>query len=140
MGPEKQDGRGGALEPTRKRKRHCSPPATSGVAAGEAGDCETQRDFSCFDIARWLRWELCSRWRRGLQHSARNDFLTLQLPADWGLPNFRLHPETREEFFVAEMPIHVTFSTDAKGQVTGALIYPPRGQHGIQTRRVNVGK
>ena len=69
-----------------------------------------------------------------------NDFLTLQLPADWGLPNFRLHPETREEFFVAEMPIHVTFSTDAKGQVTGALIYPPRGQHGIQTRRVNVGK
>jgi len=62
--------------------------------------------------------------------------LTLLAPVDWGLPKFRLHPESKDEFFVSEMPMHVTFQTGDKGNVTGALIYPPRGQHGIPTTKI----
>ena len=64
-----------------------------------------------------------------------DDHLTLRLPVDWGLPQFRLHPETTQEFFVTEMPIHVTFETDANRNITRALFYPPRGQHGIQATK-----
>jgi D-alanyl-D-alanine-carboxypeptidase/D-alanyl-D-alanine-endopeptidase len=59
------------------------------------------------------------------------DHLTIQVPAGWGLPKFRLRPESREDFFVAELPIRVTFRTDDQGHVNGLLIYPPRSQHAL---------
>ena len=37
------------------------------------------------------------------------DFLTMQMPVGWGLPKFRLRPESSRDFFVAELPIRVTF-------------------------------
>jgi serine-type D-Ala-D-Ala carboxypeptidase/endopeptidase len=65
------------------------------------------------------------------------DFLTLQLPIDWGLPIFRLRPESPTDFFVAELPVRVTFQTATDGQVNGVLVYPPRGQHGIPAKRID---
>jgi serine-type D-Ala-D-Ala carboxypeptidase/endopeptidase len=64
------------------------------------------------------------------------DFLTLQLPVDWGLPKFRLRPESSRDFFAAELPVRVTFQTDGEGRVNGVLVYPPRGQHGIPAKRM----
>jgi serine-type D-Ala-D-Ala carboxypeptidase/endopeptidase len=67
-------------------------------------------------------------------------FLTLQLPTSWGLPKFRLRPETSHDFFVAELPIRVTFRTAPGGPVTGILVYPPRGQHALPANRVTPAK
>ncbi|MFZ0297900.1 MAG: serine hydrolase [Candidatus Sulfotelmatobacter sp.] len=64
-----------------------------------------------------------------------NDFLIVQLPADWGLPKLRLRPETQRDFFVAELPVRVTFQTDSEGRVSGLLLYPPRGQHPLPANR-----
>ena len=64
------------------------------------------------------------------------DLLTLQLPVSWGLPKFRLRPETRTDFFVAELPVRVTFQTDAEGRINGLLLYPPRGQHALSAKKV----
>jgi len=44
------------------------------------------------------------------------DFLTIQMPVGWGLPKFRLRPESSRDFFVAELPIRVRFQTDTNGQ------------------------
>jgi len=63
------------------------------------------------------------------------NFLTLQTPIGWGLPKFRLRPESRTEFFVSELPIRVTFQMDSGGRVSGVLVYPPRGQRGIPAKR-----
>jgi D-alanyl-D-alanine-carboxypeptidase/D-alanyl-D-alanine-endopeptidase len=65
------------------------------------------------------------------------DFLTIQLPTDWGLPKLRLRPASRREFFVAELPLRAAFQTGSDGRVTGVLVYPPRGQHAILARRMS---
>jgi hypothetical protein len=65
------------------------------------------------------------------------DFLTIQMPVGWGLPKFRLRPESSRDFFVAELPIRVTFQADANGQVNGILVYPPRGQHALPAHRIS---
>jgi D-alanyl-D-alanine-carboxypeptidase/D-alanyl-D-alanine-endopeptidase len=62
-------------------------------------------------------------------------FLTLQLPPTWGLPKLRLRPESVRDFFVAELPLRVTFQTDGKGRVNGLLVYPPRGQRAVPATR-----
>jgi serine-type D-Ala-D-Ala carboxypeptidase/endopeptidase len=64
------------------------------------------------------------------------DFLTLQAPADWGLPKLRIRPESRHDFFAAELPLRVTFQTDDDGRVKGLLIYPPRGQKAVPAKRL----
>jgi D-alanyl-D-alanine-carboxypeptidase/D-alanyl-D-alanine-endopeptidase len=64
------------------------------------------------------------------------DFLTIQPPADWGLPKLRLRSESQRDFFVAELPLRVTFQSDDDGRVTGALVYPPRGQQPVLARRI----
>ncbi|MGA9306682.1 MAG: serine hydrolase [Candidatus Sulfotelmatobacter sp.] len=69
-----------------------------------------------------------------------SDFLTLQLPADWGLPKLRLRPETQRDFFVAELPVRVTFQTDSEGHVNGLLLYPPHGQHPLPANRIRSEK
>jgi len=66
-----------------------------------------------------------------------HDFLTIQLPTGWGLPKFRLCPEGRRDFFVAELPVRVTFQADSDGRVNGLLVYPPRGQHALVANRIN---
>jgi D-alanyl-D-alanine-carboxypeptidase/D-alanyl-D-alanine-endopeptidase len=66
------------------------------------------------------------------------DFLTIQMPVGWGLPKFRLRPESSRDFFVAELPIRVTFQTDTNGQVNGILVYPPRGQHALPAHRISL--
>jgi serine-type D-Ala-D-Ala carboxypeptidase/endopeptidase len=63
------------------------------------------------------------------------DFLTIQLPTDWGLPKLRLRSESLREFFVAELALRITFQTDSEGRVNGVLVYPPRGQHAIPANR-----
>jgi D-alanyl-D-alanine-carboxypeptidase/D-alanyl-D-alanine-endopeptidase len=73
-------------------------------------------------------------------HVRDNDFLTIQLPADWGLPKLRLRPESRQDFFVAELPVRVTFQTDSEGRVSGLLLYPPRGQHALSANRLRSEK
>ena len=62
-------------------------------------------------------------------------FPTILLPADWGLPKLRLRPEILRDFFAAELPLRVTFQTNADGQVGGPLIHPPRGQTAIPAKR-----
>lgn len=64
------------------------------------------------------------------------DFLTFEAPAEWGLPKLRIRPESRREFFASELPLRVTFESDADGRVTGMLIHPPRGQKAIPASRV----
>ncbi len=63
-------------------------------------------------------------------------FLTIAAPAEWGLPKQRLRPESSSNFFVAELPMRVTFETDAAGRATGIVIYPPRGQKGVPAKRL----
>jgi len=64
------------------------------------------------------------------------DFLTIELPADWGLPKLRLRAESQRDLFVAELPLRVTFQSNDHGRVTGALIYPPRGQQPVLAKRI----
>jgi CubicO group peptidase (beta-lactamase class C family) len=66
------------------------------------------------------------------------NFLTIQGPADWGLPKLRLRPETQRDFFVAELPLRVTFENDGNGRVNGLLVYPPRGQHAVPAKRIGL--
>jgi|SRR5580658_1076653 D-alanyl-D-alanine-carboxypeptidase/D-alanyl-D-alanine-endopeptidase len=68
------------------------------------------------------------------------DFLTIQLPPGWGLPKFRLRPESLRDFFVAELPVRVTFQTGSDGRVSGLLVYPPRGQHALSASRMHPEK
>jgi serine-type D-Ala-D-Ala carboxypeptidase/endopeptidase len=63
------------------------------------------------------------------------DFLTIQMPSSWGLPKLRLRPEGPRDFFVAEVPVRVTFQTDGERRVTGMLLYPPRGQQAMVAAR-----
>lgn len=63
-------------------------------------------------------------------------FLTFEAPGEWGLPKLRLRPESAQDFFVNELPLRVTFESDTAGAVTGALIYPPRGQKAIAAKRL----
>jgi serine-type D-Ala-D-Ala carboxypeptidase/endopeptidase len=65
-----------------------------------------------------------------------NDSLTIRSPAEWGLPKFRLHPESRQDFFVAELPMRVAFQFESDGSVKKMLVYPPRGQHAIAAVRL----
>src|SRR5205085_9586407 len=51
-----------------------------------------------------------------------NDFLTIESPADWGLPKLRIHPESQRDFFAAELSLRVTFKVDNNNLVTGLLI------------------
>jgi len=62
--------------------------------------------------------------------------LAIRAPAEWGLPKFTLHPESRQEFFVAELPMHVAFQFETDGSVKKVLIYPPRGQRSIPAVRL----
>jgi CubicO group peptidase (beta-lactamase class C family) len=64
------------------------------------------------------------------------DSLTLRSPAEWGLPKFRLHPENRQDFFLAELPMHVAFQFENDGSVKKMLVYPPRGQKPIPAVRL----
>ena len=66
-----------------------------------------------------------------------HNLLSIEMPPDWGLPKLRLHPQSRTDFFVAELPAHVTFQIAGDGHVSGALVYPPRGQHGIPAKRTS---
>lgn len=66
----------------------------------------------------------------------KGDFLTLELPVSWGLPEFRLRPESRQGFFVAELPIRATFQWGEGGHASGMLVYPPRGQRALPARRI----
>jgi len=64
------------------------------------------------------------------------DSLTLRSPAEWGLPKFRLHSENRQDFFVAELPMRVTFQFQSDGSAKKMLVYPPRGQRPILAVRL----
>jgi serine-type D-Ala-D-Ala carboxypeptidase/endopeptidase len=65
-----------------------------------------------------------------------HDFLTIQVPPGWGLPKFRLRPESRQDFFVADLPMRVIFQTGPNGRANELLVYPPRGQHALSAKRV----
>jgi hypothetical protein len=64
------------------------------------------------------------------------DSLTIRSPAEWGLPKFRLHAESRQDFFVAELPMRVAFQFESDGSVKKMVVYPPRGQHAIPAVRL----
>jgi hypothetical protein len=64
------------------------------------------------------------------------DSVAIRAPPEWGLPKFRLHPENRQDFFVAELPMRVAFQFESSGSVKKMIIYPPRGQHGVPAVRV----
>ena len=65
-----------------------------------------------------------------------NDFLTIESPADWGLPKLRIRPESEQDFFAAELPLRITFKMDNEGRVSGILIYPPRGQKAVPANKL----
>jgi serine-type D-Ala-D-Ala carboxypeptidase/endopeptidase len=68
------------------------------------------------------------------------DFLTIESPADWGLPKLRIRPESPQDFFAAELPLRVTFKIDSNKRVTGLLIYPPRGQKAVPANKLAADK
>jgi hypothetical protein len=68
------------------------------------------------------------------------DFLTIESPADWGLPKLRIRPEPPRDFFATELPVRVTFQTENDNRVSGLLIYPPRGQKAVPAKRLSSGK
>jgi D-alanyl-D-alanine-carboxypeptidase/D-alanyl-D-alanine-endopeptidase len=65
-----------------------------------------------------------------------SDSLAIRSPAEWGLPKFRLHPENRQDFFVAELPMRIAFEFESNGSVNKMLVYPPRGRHAIPAVRL----
>lgn len=65
------------------------------------------------------------------------DFLTIESPADWGLPKLRIRAESQQDFFAAELPLRVTFKIDNDNRVTSLLIYPPRGQKAVPANRLS---
>jgi len=65
-----------------------------------------------------------------------NDFLTIESPADWGLPKLRIRPESQRDFFASELPIRVTFQADPDGKVHSLTIYPPRGQKNVPANKL----
>jgi D-alanyl-D-alanine-carboxypeptidase/D-alanyl-D-alanine-endopeptidase len=67
------------------------------------------------------------------------NFLTIESPANWGLPKLRIRPETLLDFFATELPVRITFQVDNSGRVTGLLIYPPRGQKAVPATRLISG-
>jgi len=69
-----------------------------------------------------------------------NDFLTIEAPADWGLPKLRIRPESQRDFFATELPLRVTFQTGSDGKVHDLTIYPPRGQKGVPANKLAVDK
>ena len=69
---------------------------------------------------------------------AREDaFLTIVLPADWGLPKLRIRPESPRDFFATELALRITFQTNDAGNVIGLLLHPPRGQKVISATRAD---
>jgi CubicO group peptidase (beta-lactamase class C family) len=64
------------------------------------------------------------------------DFLTIESPADWGLPKLHIRPESQMDFFAAELPVRAMFKMDDKSRVTGLLIYPPRGQNAVPANKL----
>jgi len=64
------------------------------------------------------------------------DFLTIESPADWGLPKLRIRPESQMDFFAAELPVRVVFKVNNDSRVTGLLIYPPRGQNAVPANKL----
>ena len=66
-----------------------------------------------------------------------SDFLTIESPAEWGLPKLRIRPETERDFFAVELPLRVTFKIDSNGRATGLLIYPPRGQKAVPATKLS---
>jgi len=68
------------------------------------------------------------------------DFLTIESPADWGLPKLRIRPESQQDFFAAELPLRVAFKIDNDGRVSGILIYPPRGQKAVAAKKLPAAK
>lgn len=98
--------------------KHAEIDLDSAVLDGYAGEYEV-KDEGIFRIAR------------------QNNFLEIQLPTSWGLPKFRLRAENRKDFFVAELPVRITFRTESDGRVNGLLVYPPRGQHALSADRIN---
>jgi D-alanyl-D-alanine-carboxypeptidase/D-alanyl-D-alanine-endopeptidase len=69
-----------------------------------------------------------------------NDFLTIESPADWGLPKLRIRPESQRDFFATELPLRVTFQTGPDGKVGSLTIYPPRGQKGVPANKLAADK
>ena len=61
--------------------------------------------------------------------------ITIQLPDDWGLPTLQLRAESRTDFFVAELPMRVTFELNNGGLPDAAVIHPPRGQNPVRALR-----
>src|SRR5438477_4731952 len=69
-----------------------------------------------------------------------NDFLTIESPADRGLPKLRIRPASQRDFFATELPLRVTFQTGPDGAVHSLTIYPPRGQKGVPANKLAVDK
>ncbi len=69
-----------------------------------------------------------------------NDLLTIESPADWGLPKLRIHPENQWDFFATELPFRVKFQADTDGRVRCLTIYPPRGQKGVPATKLAAEK
>jgi D-alanyl-D-alanine-carboxypeptidase/D-alanyl-D-alanine-endopeptidase len=69
-----------------------------------------------------------------------NNFLTIESPADWGLPKLRIRPESQQDFFATELPLRVTFQTGPDGKVCSLTIYPPRGQKGVPANKLAAEK
>src|SRR5438067_3041 len=69
-----------------------------------------------------------------------NDFLTIEAPADWGLPKLRIRPESQRDFFASDLPVRVTFQTGSDGKVHSLTIYPPRGQKGVPANKLAAEK
>jgi hypothetical protein len=69
-----------------------------------------------------------------------NNFLTIESPADWGLPKLRIRPDSQRDFFATELPVRVTFQTGPDGKVGSLTVYPPRGQKGVPANKLATEK
>jgi serine-type D-Ala-D-Ala carboxypeptidase/endopeptidase len=112
--------------------RHLLRPEVPLKTATKTSHTEITIDPSLLD--RYLgRYEIKDE---GTFTVAREDnFLTLESPADWGLPKLRIRPETDRDFFAAELPLRITFQIDAGSHVSGFLIYPPNGNKALAAHK-----
>ena len=68
----------------------------------------------------------------------QRDFLTIELPESWGLAELRLRAKGTRDFFVAEVPLSISFQTDGNGHVNGLVMRSPREQQAIPAARMAI--
>ena len=87
-----------AHKPGRRRRGHRTAFAPAGFSVGQTGEHKTHRDHTRFKGSRFYVGRYEAKGEGIFTIARENDFLTIESPADWGLPKLRIRPESQQDF------------------------------------------